>query len=640
MKGAVALFVVGALLPGPAAAQDDFLRKLFTTKETGMGAATVSKNGKWLVYEESPNVAPGNTVVRIRPLPDGEPRQLLPASNYRAPQITPDGKRLLILSTALNRTPADQNLYAVSAPFDEATGTLTGPLRQVSLDAIQVQPRHIPRVSPDGKWLAYVECCTTGALRIVPVAGGNARTLYTPSSGHFRLTPFSLGWTPDSRSVLFQLVENDAFSRLSVSIDGGPPVVLGKAEGTIGRPMSDGKTWVVYEGTGLARRNSSIRFTTADGKPIGQPIELPFAQGAALMHAYSSNATFLVRVGDGLAPLTLAPVAGGASREISPVTEYHWMLGWSQDGSTVYSNGWNSTDVVSYGIDGKPGRRWSPPDGMEVETVTPDGYAIFRSFRRFNQSKVSYASMRLSDGKVQSLGSVGSAGSDLRGAGGRYEFDGNRMLLRQVVGDRMQVQSVGPEGDARVILDLPAGPGRNMFSVHGERVVFQEETRDSLLIRLSTGPKSTPRTIATFPRRVRNEIAWSHDGSMLALTDGERQVRFITVGKDGSTGPLQNPATLPFSYYYEPFWLPDGSGITVIAQPNGSPTTHVALIRVTDPERPVIITKEDAHDKWGHLVSPDGKYVVYPSERYQGTTFWALDLNKALEAARGGRRDP
>jgi len=122
---------------------------------------------------------------------------------------------------------------------------------------------------------------------------------------------------------------------------------------------------------------------------------------------------------------------------------------------------------------------------------------------------------------------------------------------------------------------------------------------------------------------------------MLAITDDQTSIWFLPVGRDGATGPLPRAAKLPFSYYYEPFWLPDGSGVTVIAQPNGSPTMHVALIRVADPERPVILTRNDPHDKWGHLVSPDGKYVVYPSERYLGTTLWAVDLDQALRLAKG-----
>jgi len=629
--------LVTVLQPSLAVAQSAPVRKLLATKESDLGAAVVSLNGKWLLYQKELNVAPNNSEFWIRPLPDGQSRRLLPASNYRAPQLTPDGKRLLILSTALNRTPSDQNLYVLSAPFDESSGTLTGPLRQVTLDAVQAQPRHTPRVSPDGAWLVYTECCTTGELRIVPASGGNTRTIYKPASVHPRASAFSLGWTPDSRSVLFQVIDGDAFSRIRVGIDGGAPVTLGKSEVAIGRPMTDGKTWVIYE-PGIDRLHSILRFINADGSPIGEPMELPFGNGAALMNALVTNRTFLVRVGDGLAPLTLASTNGGTGKEVSPASEYHWMMGWSGDGSTVYANGWLSNDLVEYKVDGKQARKWSPPgNDLLFTTVSGDGYAFLRTFRSFKRSRVEYASMRLSDGKVQSLGTGAPAGGSNRGAGGRYDLDGNRILIREVVDNRLQLRSVSGDGNATVILDVPAGKLRNEFSVHGERVIFPEETADSLLLRFSSGPKSTPKTVATFPRQARQEIAWSHDGSMLAITDGEHGIMFVPVAKDGTVGPLPRPVTLPFSYFYEPFWLPDGSGVTVIAQPNGSTTTHVVLIRVADPERPVILTKEDTHDKWGHMVSPDGRYVVYPSERYQGTTFWSVDLDEALRMAKARR---
>jgi Tol biopolymer transport system component len=168
-------------------------------------------------------------------------------------------------------------MYVVGAPFDAEDGTLTGPLRQITLDAIQVQPRHIPRVSPDGAWLAYVECCSTGALRIIPIAGGNPRTLYTPKSTHPRATPFSIGWAPDGRAVLFQIEDAGAFARMRVSTEGGTQTMLGKSEVPISRPLEDGKTWVVYESEG-DRQHSYLRLPARDMIRAGRA---PFGSGAA-----------------------------------------------------------------------------------------------------------------------------------------------------------------------------------------------------------------------------------------------------------------------------------------------------------------------------------------------------------------------
>ena len=628
------VLMVATTARGTAAQNSTMLHKVWGRTVEGFGASAISPDGKWLVYTKELNVAPGNTEVWIKPLPDGAPRRLLEASNYGLPQLTPDGRRLLLVSSALNRSPSDQNLYVIAAPFDDASGTLSGPLRQITLDAVQTRPRSAPRVSPDGSWLAYTECCATGALKIVPISGGNARVLYTPQALNVRSIPGSIGWSPDGRAVFFQVGEGDVFARMRVSVAGGTAEVLGRSDGPPSRPMGDGKTWVSYE-SGSDRTSSILRFTNADGTIIGQPLELPISGGAALMNAYVSKGSFLIRVTESNAPLSVAPVAGGPIREVSPANEYHWMTGWSRDGKTSYGNGPADNSLKAFSSDGKVIGKWSPPEGLRFVATTADGFAILRSQRTI-ESRIRYASIRLEDGTRQDLG-AGGAGSATRGASGTYLLDGSRFLLSNVTSGRLQVHSVGvAAGDSRLVLDVPASPKISSgFSVHGDRVVFTEESGDSLLLRFSAGPNSPVKTLAVFTRMTRLEHAWSPDGRTLAVADAGSTMWFIAVDSEGTRKPLPPAAKLPFTYFYELFWLPDGSGVTVIAQPNGSPTTHVVLVRVTDPERPVNLTREDGHDKWGHLVSPDSKYVVYESERYLGSTLWSVDLEQALKQAKG-----
>jgi|GEM_PF-2674937 len=78
------------------------------------------------------------------------------------------------------------------------------------------------------------------------------------------------------------------------------------------------------------------------------------------------------------------------------------------------------------------------------------------------------------------------------------------------------------------------------------------------------------------------------------------------------------------------FWLPNGSGLTVIAQPKGARFSEIALVRLADPDRPVLLTTSDASNKPGHVVSPDSKWVAYPSETGSGTKVWQIDLNPVL----------
>ena len=88
--------------------------------------------------------------------------------------------------------------------------------------------------------------------------------------------------------------------------------------------------------------------------------------------------------------------------------------------------------------------------------------------------------------------------------------------------------------------------------------------------------------------------------------------------------------TPPFESFYEMFWLPDGSGLTMIAQPKGARFTEMALVRMSDPDRPVLLTQRDTANKWGHVPSPDSKWVAYPSETGSGTKVRKIDLGPVL----------
>ena len=82
-------------------------------------------------------------------------------------------------------------------------------------------PLDLARLSPDGKWLAFTEDERSGTtparetLKIVPTAGGPARTIYAPEPkvGIY----VALGWSADSKHVLF----NSQGQSWQVSIEEG-----------------------------------------------------------------------------------------------------------------------------------------------------------------------------------------------------------------------------------------------------------------------------------------------------------------------------------------------------------------------------------------------------------------------------------
>jgi dipeptidyl aminopeptidase/acylaminoacyl peptidase len=67
--------------------------------------------------------------------------------------------------------------------------------------AKKIEAGELPRVSPDGNWVAYLHTGAKNAqeLKVAPVAGGPSRTLMT----NFR-EPFYLEWSPDSKLIAAQ----------------------------------------------------------------------------------------------------------------------------------------------------------------------------------------------------------------------------------------------------------------------------------------------------------------------------------------------------------------------------------------------------------------------------------------------------
>ena len=173
-----------ALQLSTAAAQAGPLAKQIFSSDTidvGFSSPTISPDERWLVFLRI--VSNQETRVMIRPLAGGAVRELATGKGYFVnPRFSPQGDRLVMASDLPRRDPADDKFYLVTAPFDTRTGTLSAPMRQLSLDGTEQSGSHASAFSLDGKWVAYM-AWPSRALRIIPADGGNARTLTETERG-------------------------------------------------------------------------------------------------------------------------------------------------------------------------------------------------------------------------------------------------------------------------------------------------------------------------------------------------------------------------------------------------------------------------------------------------------------------------
>jgi Tol biopolymer transport system component len=625
------LLLLAALTPPVLHAQSGSpLRTPFTSDSMEVNAPTMSPDGRWLVFARQ--ISNQEFRLMIRPVAGGEPRELLEMKGvHDNPAFTRQGDRLVFHSSIPRRGDGDVNLYLVSAPFDSKTGTLTAAPRQVALDPIQRGGRVRTSISPDGRLVAYITS-PGNALRVIPLVGGNATTLAESEDGSVISAPAFLTWSSDGRSVDYSIRKGEFSTRYRVSRDGGAPTVVARMAGSHGPMLPDGQHYVIMEGRG--RR--TLRVFSLDGKEVAN-VSIPSMNGLSFT---ADGRTLLGRSDNTTTTIKLVPIGGGPARALGRGASYEWGLGWSRDGKEVHvlDESGSGERVRILGLDGRERSSVQLPDDADLIGFQ-DGHMIFRQGRRGTPTGWSLVSQRISDGTRTVLANDltgGCCGASPAG-GMYYGITGDDFYYTRMYGDRLQLMAMRLGGKPRQLAELPRDRlAAVRFAVAGDKVAYDDVTNDSLRIRVITKPGAAPITVASRSKSTGvSDLAWSHDGRMLAFHTQDQAAPMSIIRFDDAGRPAGTPITftLPFDYSYETFWLPDGSGLTMIAQPRGGPTAEVALVKLADPQNPVLLSKGDPGSKWGHMLSPDGKYVAYPAETTRGSRIHALDLEALLKNA-------
>src|SRR5579875_3946335 len=99
---------------------------------------------------------------------------------------------------------ADGNVWAVARTGGQAVRLTSAPGQDM-----------FPRVSPDGRWIAYTEAARAGTdVWVIPAGGGEARRLtYEPTTeygtgGRHGPDSMVVTWTPDSKAVVYLTKKN------------------------------------------------------------------------------------------------------------------------------------------------------------------------------------------------------------------------------------------------------------------------------------------------------------------------------------------------------------------------------------------------------------------------------------------------
>jgi Tol biopolymer transport system component len=630
--GAALLLGAVAALPAPLRGQAALpgVHRLFTIDGSDAFGVATSPDGRWAVYAQSGSMT--DTHLYIRSLAGGAARPLTSGTTYNGnPIFNASGDRLYFVSNLPARA-ADKRFHVMVMPFDARTGRATGAARQVSLDGVGNEPYSRPSLSPDGRWVAYVECCEQRVLKIVPSSGGTARTL-VPTRFVAGARP-NLAWSADGRSVFFTNFDEArrAIQMMRVSVDGGAPVeVLHRSQG-LGLLAPGGRRSVQVISTGAADRQRQLR-VLQDGD-IVRRLTLPsgFDLGSASWSNDGRSVLGMVR--DQRAIIRLAPTSGGPSREFTKGPVYDWPQAWSKDGRTLFYNTGadDRPGLYSVGLDGKGGGPIPPPAGGDAGTWTTVGgqWALGR-VSWLDTTRTRVVARNLRDGRMLTLYDGPRPPAVLvRGAGGTYNVDGETFVYVARVGERVEIRRTIPGGETTVLHTYPSlSMAAGGVAVQHGRLVYTEPAGDSVRVLFAAGGGTRSRQLTTVAGAQRGiEIAWTIDGHHLAVASANgTKLEILELAPDGTPTGERRHVELPFEYAYEHSFLPDGRRIAMIAQYRGAPNAVAAVVSLDDPAHPMILSQDDGTSTWGLMLSPDGERLAYSAElKPLGTTVYRVDV--------------
>ena len=420
--------------------------------------------------------------------------------------------------------------------------------------ASSVQTQDSPRISPDGRTLAYSATDSTGTSRIWVRPLGALAAQALPGTEGVARPPF---WSPDSRYLAFM----SGGKLKKVSVTGGPPTVICDAP------------------------------TGADG-------------------SWGSRGVILFD-GSGADPLMRVSASGGvATPQVAPDSVKRMLqVGWPEflpDGKHfLYLAVLPQPTLLVTSLDGGPSRDLGPCES-QVQFIRP-GYLLFSRGGSLVVQKFDTRALKFTGEPVPVAEQVGTSsvgGSDFRASSNGVLVYSTRAT------DSGELVELDRSGKQRRVLPCQPNALMPMLSPDERRIAVrvvdpQAHTRDIWVVDRTRDIS----TRITFEKSNENYPLWSPDGKRIAYWSDAQGAMGIVAKQLTGSGETEMLATLGDEATLKD-WSRDGS--TIFYETGASTGTDIWALPTTGDRKPAPFLT-GAFSEYDPRLSPDGRYLAYVS---------------------------
>jgi len=614
------------------------------------GVFSFSPDGRWIAFAAAHSM--DRSHLYLVPSQGGEPIQLTRGFfNDGEVRWGPSGDRIYFSSDRATG-PESAELHIMTLPLDPSTGRPMDLPRQVSIESVIFFD-----LSADGERLAYWTADSSRDLKVIPARGGPARLVLSRDLAEQGVSG-PLIWSADGQAILFTLFEGANLRGSSVwqvPATGGQPELLsrGPERASI---SPNGKLLLLRGRAGGQAETVEYRITAPDGGPVAR-----FTLPANLrpVHFFATDGRSILAYGQDLAaPVVVLPVSGGPPRKLKDGREYNWPYEWTTDGSeilfsTEVSDPGSETGVFLAPVDGGAMRQLRVPGpivGFYPLALHPDRRHLF--YVKGDEPEGAFVILDLENGSSREVGRVPLRAPmklwSVSGCGGTPLRDAGRFLFFQEAPDRRILMAVSPGEEPRTLWSFRREEIPTEVAVCEDRIAWTEpseryppnEGSRSLLFVAAAGNEDSS-VVSELPGYATSPL-FSQDGQSIALAyarpgqAGERDVGIVELGPGGAV--LGEPKVFDpvAKWWFNARWAPDGRALFVVGMAAESMVdTDVWMVPLQPGAPAVALTQDDPNSVWGFALSPDGRYIAYPSERVLGASIWRVELGEKILG--GGR---